>query len=212
MYLATAAPLAIAILSAGFITSAIGYWTPTMAIGITLLAVGAGLLSTLQIQSPAAQWILYQVLYASGGGLLFQQTYTAVQVLLPAESVATALVCLSFTQQLGAITGLAVAQNLFLSLLATRLTAIVPGLDPRSVVEQGAVELLAQIPDEYKAQAYDAYMNSIVNVFYLGTVLACLTVCALGIEWRSVNGEKEKGESERLLEGQGADYGGASGT
>ena len=193
MYLPTAIPFAISIFSAGFLTSYIGYWTPLMAIGTLLLALGGGLLSTLQLYSLANEWVTYQVLFGIGAGLLFQQTYTAVQTILDDKLVATALVCLSFTQELGGIVALAVSQNIFLTLIIARLTKIVPDLDPRTIIDQGTVSLPNALPEQYRQQVYEVYTRTVTDVFYIGVVLACLTACALGIEWGSVKDEEGKG-------------------
>ena len=192
MYMPSAMSFAIAIFSAGYITSFIGYWTPPMAVGTVLLSVGAGLMATFHVNTPAVRWIGYQALFGVGAGLLFQQTYTAVQSLLQEELVATALVCLSFTQELGGIVALAVSQNVFLTLITSRLTRIVPGLDPQTIVDQGIVSLLQDLPEQYRNEAYEAYMRTIVNVFYIGVALACLTICSLGIEWKSVKKDKSE--------------------
>lgn len=186
MYLPSALSFAIAIFSAGYITSVIGYYTPVMALGTVMLALGSGLMTTFSIASPRSAWIGYQVVYGIGAGLAFQQTYTAVQTVLPERFVPTALVCLSFTQELGGVVALTLAQNVFLNLTVSRLLRIVPGLDRQKIVEQGTVGLPQSLPAEYQTAAYQAYNRTIVDVFYIGLAAAILTICSMGIEWKSV--------------------------
>lgn len=186
MYLPCAVAFAVAIFSAGYVTSLIGYYTPVMALGTIMLAVGSGLLTTFQIASPKSVWIGYQIIYGIGAGLAFQQTYTAVQTVLPERFVPTALVCLSFTQELGGVVALTLAQNVFLNLTVSRILKIVPGLERGAIVEQGTVGLPTSLPEEYQPAVYKAYNRTIVDVFYIGLAAAILTVCSMGIEWRSV--------------------------
>ena len=47
------------------------------------MAVGSGLICTLNTQSNAAHWISYEVLTGIGSGIGFQIPYTAVSVVLP---------------------------------------------------------------------------------------------------------------------------------
>jgi MFS family permease len=193
MYLPTAIPFALAIFFAGNLTSWLGYYTPVMVAGTILLSVGGGLITTFSRSTPPAQWIIYQAIFGTGAGLLFQQSYTAIQTVLPEQHVATALVVLSFTQELGAIVGLAISQNIFLTRLTSRLVDVVPGLDPREILDHGTVGLPSVVPEEFRNVVYQAYNETIVDVFYVGLVAACATICAIGIEWRSVKEEKKEG-------------------
>ena len=190
MYLPTAISFALAIFFAGNLTSFIGYYTPVMLAGTIFMAVGAGLMTGLYLDTPPAQWITYQVLLGLGAGLSFQQTYTAVQTVLPEKHIATAIVVLSFTQELGAIVALAIAQNLFLFLLTAKLQFQIPGLEPKDVLEHGTVNLPSLVAPQYRERVLDALNESLFAVFVLGVTCAILTVSALGIEWKSVKEEK----------------------
>jgi len=194
MYLPTASAFALAIFFAGNLTSLIGCYSPVMLAGTIFMAVGAGLLTTLDVDTPPVQWIIYQILLGLGAGLSFQQSYTALQTVLPQKHVATAIVVLGFTQELGGIVALAIAQNLFLFLLTAKLQYQVPGLDPKTVLEHGAVDLPGLAAPEYRSRVLDALNESLFAVFVLGVTCAILTVCALGIEWRSVKEEKSDGQ------------------
>ena len=56
----------------GITNSKVGYYTPLAIIGSCIMAVGAGLLTTFQVDSGAGKWIGYQVVYGLGLGLCFQ--------------------------------------------------------------------------------------------------------------------------------------------
>lgn len=200
MFLPTAASLAISVVVAGPLTSAIGYYTPIMIVGTVFMAVGTGLITTFDVGTPPAQWITYQILYGTGLGLTFQQPYTAVQVVCPESKVPTALVTLSFAQEFGAIVALSIAQNVFVARLVHRLAAEVPGLDPSIVLDNGAVGIVDRIPQEYREQVLSVYNDVLRNVFSIAVVLTALTaVGAFGIEWKSVKEEKKKDETHAYV-------------
>lgn len=191
MYLPTAVPFALAVLVAGPVTTLIGYYTPVMVLGSILMAISTGLYTTFSPTTPSSEWIPYQILYGIGVGLAFQQPYTAVQTVLPDSAVATALVVLSFTQEIGGIVALSIAQNMFTNRLTRNLTKEVPGLDPRIVLNNGALGIKNILAEEYAAGVKSAYNDAIVDVYYLALALTCLTVVgAVFIEWKSVREEK----------------------
>lgn len=58
-----------------------------MVAGSIIACVGAGLLTTVDVTIPTAQWAAYLVITGVGVGMAFQLPYTAVQAVL--EYVAT---------------------------------------------------------------------------------------------------------------------------
>ncbi|WPG99008.1 Hypothetical protein R9X50_00181000 [Acrodontium crateriforme] len=191
-YLPTALSFALAILAAGPATSFVGYYNPMLIIGSVLMAVGTGLMTTCTPHTPLGQWIGYQILYGVGCGLAFQQPYTAVQIVLPEDRVPTALVTLSFTQEIGGIVALSVAQNVYVNRLAHQLATQVPGLDSGIVLNNGALGIIDKVPPEFREQALNAYSAAIIDVFYIALGLTCLTcLLALGFQWRSVKEDKK---------------------
>lgn len=191
MYLPTALSFAIAIFCAGNITSWLGYYTPVMVTRSILMAIGAGLMTTFEVHTPIGKWVWYQILFGVGSGLAFQQPFTAVQTILPDAQVPTAIVVLSFTQELGGIVALAVSQNIFLNRPISKLTRALPDLDPYDILDLGTLNIPNAVPARYRDAVYQAYNEAIVDVFYVGVVCTCITICAVGIEWRSVKEEKE---------------------
>nr|POE88028.1 efflux pump aflt [Quercus suber] len=195
--LSTAVPLGIAILAAGPITSFIGYYTPVMISGSILMSIAVGLLTTFNLETSSVRVILYQVLYGIGVGSVFQQPYTAVQAILPEAKVPIALVTLAFAQESGGIIALSIAQNIFVDQLTHRLTHLVPGLDPRTILHSGTIGLIEKVPSAMREEVLNAYCDVIVNVFYIALGFTCLTMIgAIGIEWRSIKEEQEQKDEE----------------
>jgi hypothetical protein len=103
-------------------------------------------------------------------------------------------VVLSFTQEIGGIVALSVAQNMFTNRLKRNLAKEVPGLDPAIVLNNGALGIINIVPKEDAAGVKSAYNDAIVDVYYLALALTCLTVAgAVFIEWKSVREEKLEG-------------------
>lgn len=196
MYLPTAAALATSVFLGGPITSLLGYYTPLMALGTVLMVLGATLMTTFTVTTSPWQYLLYQIPAGLGAGIAFQQPYTAVQTLLPDADVATGLMTLTFMQEIGDIIALGVAQNLFLSLSARRLARVVPGFDRRELLDNGVASLPNAVPEKYRDAVLEVYNQSVVDVFYVGLACACLTACAIGIEWRSIKEEKKTEQDE----------------
>lgn len=193
MYLPSAAGLAVAVAAAGRATAwAGGYYTPAMVAGTVLMAAGAGLMTRLGGDTPPLGWAAGQVVFGLGAGAAFQQPYTAVQTVLEEEHVAAAIVVLSLVQEIGGVAALTVAQNVFIRRMVSRLEGLGLGLDPREVLDHGTLSLMDAVPEKMRGLVYVAYVRTLREVFWIGLVCACLTVCAVGIEWRSVKHEKRE--------------------
>lgn len=192
-------PFAIAVLVAGPITTMIGYYTPVMVIGTVLMVIGTGLYTTFSPTTPPPEWISYQILYGLGVGLAFQQPFIAVQTVLPESAISSALVAIFFTQQIGGIVALSIAQNMFTSRLTRELAKEVPGLDPSTILSNGALGIMKTIPEQYVGQVKGVYNDAIVDVYYLALALTCTTVvAALCIEWRSVKEKANRKDQQEI--------------
>jgi hypothetical protein len=187
MYLPLAVAIAVMALAGGPLTAFIGYYNPTLVFGCLSSAVGAGLLSTLGPHTAAVRWISFQIVYGMGIGLSFQPPYIAVQTILDDSMIPTALVLLSFTQQLGGIVMLSIAQNVFLSRLTQNLTTMVPELDTKAILSQGALGLVAAAPDALRENVMVAYNAALVDVFYISLGLTGVAfISTFGVEWKSI--------------------------
>ncbi|KAK9365634.1 major facilitator superfamily domain-containing protein [Lipomyces kononenkoae] len=170
----------------GQLVSRIGYYTPFLICGVCLTAVGAGLLTTLDIGTAAGKWIGFQIVYGVGLG--------------STSPMATSL--MFFGQQLFGAIFTTVGQNVLDTQLAHRLAGI-PGISPRLIQSTGATQLLDLVPAEDHAAALQAYNDSLRVCFQVGLTLACLSILgALTMEWRTVkkNLPPKKPDAERAAE------------
>lgn len=186
----------------GLLVSRIGYYTPFMIFGVCLTAVGAGLLTTLQIGTSKGKWTDFQILYGFGLGFCTQAPNMAAQTVLPREDVAIGASIMFSGQQLFGAVFTSVGQNVLNNQLANRLAGI-PGISPSLIQSAGATELLSLIPTDYHAAALEAYNDSLRVCFQIGLIMTCLSILgALGMEWRSVekNLLSKSPDGERLAE------------
>ena len=173
-----------------------------MIYGVCFTAIGAGLLTALEINTSAGKWIGFQILYGFGFGSCSQAPNMAAQTVLPREDVAIGASLMFFGQLLFGAVFVSVGQNVLDNQLAKRLLGI-SGLDPRLIQSTGATELLNLIPAQYHLAALEAYNYSLRRCFQVGLIMACLClVGALGMEWRSVkkNLPPKKPDGERAAE------------
>jgi hypothetical protein len=90
--------LVIVSMVSGAAVSVFGYYTPFMYVSIVCMAIGAGLLTTLKVNSGHSMWIGYQFLFGAGIGFGMQQTLIAAQTCMPLKDVPIATAIMMFAQ------------------------------------------------------------------------------------------------------------------
>lgn len=173
--------------------SALGYYVPFMLAGGLLFTAGAALLHMLDVYTPTANWVGYQILVGAGSGLITQQSNIAVQAVLPAHDIPIGTALVVFFQTLGGAVFLAVAQAIFDTKLIHSLAAVLPGGDMdivQSVLNSGAVDLASSVPPQYLSVVLDLYAKAVTTPFIVSaTVGGVAFLGSLGMEWVSVKGK-----------------------
>ncbi|KAI0024401.1 major facilitator superfamily domain-containing protein [Xylariomycetidae sp. FL0641] len=178
--------MVVASIANGQFVARVGYYSPSMLVGIVLMSIGAGLLTTLQLDTPEAKWIGYQVLYGFGMGLTFQAPNLAAQTVLPKQDTSIGVSLMFFSQLLGGAVFISVAQNVLNNQLIQRLSGL-PGFQPSMIQDTGATSLRDQIPPDMLHDFLSAYNESLRVVFQVGLILCCLIILGgVALEWRSV--------------------------
>lgn len=173
-------------IAGGIVTPKIGYYTPFAIIGSCVMSVGAGLLTTFQVDTGEGKWIGYQIVYGIGLGLCFQVPNLAAQTVLPKNDVPIGLALMLFGQLLGAAVFVAVGENVLGNQLVQRLS-VVPGFHPSLVTSTGATSLLRSLPLDQRATVLIAYNEALRKVFQVGLIVSCLTTLgAATLEWKSI--------------------------
>ncbi|KAB8203107.1 major facilitator superfamily domain-containing protein [Aspergillus parasiticus] len=185
--------LAVVIFSiiSGGLVGALGYYTPFMQIAPVIAAIGAGLLSTLQMDSSNAAWIGYQILYGVGVGCGLQQPIVAVQGALGSADLPTGTVIVMFMQTIGGAIFMSVGQNVFQNQLMRNLATQAPSVDAAKVLQAGATMLRKTVSSDLLPAALGAYNSAITEAFYVAVAMAVLALPgALVMQWISVKGRQ----------------------
>ncbi|KJK79802.1 hypothetical protein H634G_04041 [Metarhizium anisopliae BRIP 53293] len=181
----------------GALITAIGYYSPMLYLSSVLMAVGAGLASTLRPSSGHSHWIGYLAVFGIGAGLGNQVPQMALQVVLPADELAVGTGFLSFAQSFGGALFTSVGQNLLSNFLVQNLAELAPNLDPREVIDAGATGFRRVVPKDDVAAVVLSYNEALTVTYRAAAVMGALTIIgALGVEWKSVK-TKKKNEQEQ---------------
>ncbi|KAJ5206628.1 hypothetical protein N7472_003076 [Penicillium cf. griseofulvum] len=183
----------------GIINSKIGYYTPLAILGSCIMSVGAGLLTTFQVDTGEGKWIGYQIVYGIGLGLCFQIPNLAAQTVLPKPDVPSGLALMLFGQLIGAAVFGSVGENVLANQLVKRLSGL-PGFNSDLVTSGGVTELLNTMPPNQHDTVLASYNEALQTVFQVGLIMSCLTLLgAVGLEWKSIKKEQPKADSENKV-------------
>jgi len=177
---------------AGALTSQTGYYMPFVYLSTVFMAVGAGLITLFEVDTPAAKWVGYQIIFGFGAGLGFQQVTLAAQAVLEQKDVATGTGIAMFIQLFGGALFVSVGLNVFTNQLVKDIVAArVPGLSPQAIIGAGATELRRIIEPQYLGTVLEAYNKALGKAFEVGLITSCLSILgAFGMEWVNVKGKQ----------------------
>ncbi|KAI2616306.1 MFS general substrate transporter [Hypoxylon sp. NC1633] len=197
--------IVVASILTGILTSRLGYYAPILIVGICITVVGAGLLTTLRIDTTAGQWIGYQILYGFGLGASIQAPNMAAQTVLPPEEVSIGAGLMFFAQTLFGAIFVSIGQNVLDGQLVKRLAGIA-NITPQQIENAGATGILESIPAEQHGMALEAYNDSLRVPFQIALIMACISILGgLTMEWRSVkqkqNSRLKDSRAEQAFEG-----------
>ncbi|KAI1142785.1 major facilitator superfamily domain-containing protein [Hypoxylon sp. FL0543] len=181
-------PNVIGILFAGFGTSKIGYYVPFIYLAVIIAPIGAGLLTTLEVDTSTAKWIGYQILFGFGSGCGFQLPQVAAQVVLPPRDIPMGISVSMLFQGLGGAVLISAANNVLNDRLLHYVNDLgIPGVDGMDVINAGATEFRKIVPAEHIGQVVDVYNTALRKAFQIALITACLSALpAVLLEWRSV--------------------------
>ena len=177
---------------AGALTSATGYYMPFVYLSTVFMAVGAGMITLLAVDTPTAKWVGYQIIFGFGAGLGFQQVTLAAQAVLDQKDVATGTGIAMFIQLFGGAVFVSVGLNVFTNHLISGIEAAhIPGLNPYAIINVGATELRRLVSPQYLSLTLEAYNHALVKVYQVGLITGCLSIVgAFGMEWVNVKGKQ----------------------
>ncbi|KAB5580054.1 major facilitator superfamily domain-containing protein [Coniochaeta sp. 2T2.1] len=175
------------IVSGSFITMS-GYHIPWMWLGSAVFTVGAGLLHTLNRDTPMSRWFGYQIVGGIGYGVTVQIPFFAIQVVLGQVDIPTASALVALCQSLGGAVGLAISQNIFQNELVGNLAEL-PAVDTQTVVASGGVALETIVSAEWVLPVREAFGGAIAQSYLMAIACAgAAFVASLVIPWARIGG------------------------
>ena len=186
---------------AGITVTKFGYYVPLMIIGPIFTAIGTGLTTTFQPDTPEPKWIGFQILIGWGIGMGMQQGSVAAQTVLSRRDVPIGSSLMMFAMQASGAVFISVGQNVFTNHLVSGLETVA-GLDPLVVVNTGATELRNVVAPDQLGAVLSVYNDALSSTFIVAVAMGSIAIIpALLMEWKSVKGKKGPGQPARMEEG-----------
>jgi len=171
----------------------LGYYIPFMWIGSAVFTTGAGLLYTIDQDTPLARWFGFEVLAGAGFGMAIQISIVAVQVVLSTADIPLGTVLIIISQALGGSVGLSISQNVFQNSLRERLEDI-DNIDVQAVIAAGGIDLQHILSGDTLSYVRDAFRYGVSTAFLVSTSLGGVAFLAsIGMERRKIKSKKERG-------------------
>jgi MFS family permease len=181
---------------AGAVTNLLGYTNPAMLASAILSSVGAGLLTTFHLDTPASKWIGYQVLFGFGIGSGLQQPMMVVQTTLSQSDIPIGVSLISLFQMLSGSIFIAISQGIFQNTLSG-LHQIFPRISTNSLLQSGATSLPMLFTRDELPIVFQVYRDAIRNTLYVSLALSCLSIVgACCVKWKSMKAKPSASESD----------------
>jgi hypothetical protein len=179
-----------AIVVGGLVTW-IGYYVPFTWIGSAIFTVGAGMIYTWKVNSPASHWIGYQLMAGIGSGACVQLPFIAIQVVLSKKDMPIGNAVGIFFNSLGGAISISIAQNIFSNTLIKEIPKHAPRVDPMVVMMAGATHVREVVSPGQLEGVLFAYNKAVTSSFVLAIACGGMAFAASWMfEWKSVKGKK----------------------
>lgn len=159
------AAVAVFAVAGGMFVAKTGYPAPTMFVGGLLGTVGCGLLYTLEIDTPTAKWVGYQILTGSAIAFSVQNGLNIAQASVEPEDLPAVTANLYFFQTVGGAFTVSSGQAAFINQALAKLRTSAPGVDAAKLIATGASELRQVFTAEELPGVLVAYMHGLKAAF-----------------------------------------------
>ncbi|CAG8951101.1 hypothetical protein HYFRA_00006499 [Hymenoscyphus fraxineus] len=184
----------VAVVLSGGLVKKMGYYLPFSIASSILMAISAGLITTLSVGTSTGRWIGYQIIGGFGQGLGMQMPYIAIQHSIPQQHNAVALALIVFMQNLGGAVFLALAQTIFTTDLRSGLARFAPTVDVGLVEAAGATGFRGLVDSVEVIGVLEAYDEAVTRNFFFAVVCAgVMLFCCWGMGWVRIEKGEESG-------------------
>ncbi|KAI1170328.1 MFS general substrate transporter [Nemania sp. FL0916] len=172
----------------GQLLTKFGKYKPLHFAGLALGTLASGLYVDLAADSSLAKIVIFQIIAASGGGVLLTAIVPAIQACHPQSDAAPATATAGFYRQFGVIWGVAIPAAIFNSQFQTFLS--VSNLDPAVKGQLGGGNAYAQIssaflnfiPPDEQAQVVSLYQRALRTVWIVCTAISAFALVLVFLE------------------------------
>lgn len=178
-------PMMAALLLTSIVTGAMisktGKYKALPIVGTFIVAIGVGLLATVQVDTPVYLICIYMAVMGVGLGTSMQILTLVVQNSFPHKMVGTATAANNYFRQVGSSLGSAVVGSIFATRLTSLITEKLPsgGAGPSDGANSLTPELIKSLPDPIRNLIVESYNEALIPIFIYMVPLAIITAVLL---------------------------------
>ncbi|KAF1996336.1 MFS general substrate transporter [Amniculicola lignicola CBS 123094] len=171
----------------GAVLSKTGIYRPVHLSGFGLLAIGLGLLSTMNDKTPKATWVGFQIIVSAGAGLVLSTILPAIMAALPESDTAVASSAYSFTRTFGQIWGVTIASIVFNATFDRNINligdeAVRKQLSNGAAYAYASKQYVPKLPEALRAQVIEVYIKALGTMWHVAIAFACFAFVCVFIE------------------------------
>jgi len=161
----------------GILLAHVGYYSPFYIVGAALGLIGASLLHTVGLTTPAANLYGYSILVGLGAGMYCQAAFSIVPTKVPAEQLGQATGFIAFGQLIGPTIALSIAGTVLINTASSGLQQLLPDTPIETIknaISGTAGDFLNSLDPTTKTAALNVIVDSISQVYILGITAMAL--------------------------------------
>ncbi|TGO34060.1 hypothetical protein BHYA_0214g00110 [Botrytis hyacinthi] len=181
--LAAAIPMVPFGILGGFWIAKVGHYRLNQILGFALSTIAIGCFSILDQNSSTVVWVILQIVFAAGAGIVLTATLPAIQAPLPESDVATATATWGFIQSLGFICGVAIPSSIFEAKFRSMIYTIDDDglkklLRAGGAYEHASKAFITSLSDKLQMQVVKLFVVSLKLVWEVGLAFAIFGLLA----------------------------------
>ncbi|KAF3764978.1 MFS general substrate transporter [Cryphonectria parasitica EP155] len=177
----------------GTLVSKIGYVPPFALVGGSLGAIGSGLFSLFQPDTPTGEWVGFSIITGLGRGIALQMPLMAIQAVVSQEEMSQAMAFAVWCQYIGPTVFLTLYNTVFDTSLTTEIQKYAPGVSAELVIAAGATRFREVVTPQQLPGVLKAFSTSLDHTFYLQAGAGVVAwFAAWGMGWKKLQKPKEK--------------------
>lgn len=180
--LAAAIPMVLFGILGGFWIAKVGHYRLNQIVGFALATIAIGYFSILDQNSSTAVWVILQIVFTAGAGIVLTTTLPAIQAPLPESGIATATATWGLFQGLGFVCGVAIPSSIF----EAKFRSMIYIIDDENLkvfrsggaYEHASKAFITSLSEELQMQVVKLFVVSLKLVWEIGLAFAVFGLLA----------------------------------